>query len=84
MKQSPLFPLVHQQVIELLNGYVLFPEITDRIEEYIVPPALGDDAGIIGAFMLAKQALKTAKIRKRQYPKCEGAADLPFLNLLLI
>lgn len=61
MKQAQLFPLVHQKVKELLNGYIPIPEITDRIEEYIVPPALGDDAGIVGAFMLAKQAKKTVK-----------------------
>ncbi|HEY4552393.1 MAG TPA: ROK family protein [Bacillaceae bacterium] len=56
MKQEHLFPLVREQVQKLLNGYVSFPEITERIEEYIVPPGLGDDAGIIGALKLARQA----------------------------
>lgn len=57
MKQAQIFSLVHEQVQELLNGYVSLPEITENIDEYIVPPALGDDAGITGALMLAKQAL---------------------------
>ncbi|MBS4223215.1 ROK family protein [Lederbergia citrea] len=61
MKQAQLFPLVHQQVKELLNGYVPLPQVTERIEDYIVAPGLGDDAGITGALMLAKQALEAAK-----------------------
>ncbi|MFK4998129.1 ROK family protein [Bacillus sp. N9] len=55
MKQSQLFPLIHAQVKILLNGYASLSEITERIDEYIVPPKLGDDAGTIGALMLAKQ-----------------------------
>jgi fructokinase len=59
MKQSKIFSLIHKQVQELLNGYVAVPQITEQIDKYIVPPALGDDAGITGALMLAKQALET-------------------------
>ncbi|MCR2823002.1 ROK family protein [Lederbergia panacisoli] len=58
MKQAQIFPLVRKQVQELLNGYVPLPQITEQIDEYIVPPALGDDAGITGALMLAKQILE--------------------------
>ena len=59
MKQSQIFSLIHEQVQKLLNGYVAVPQIIDRIDDYIVPPALGDDAGITGALMLARQALKS-------------------------
>lgn len=59
MKQAQIFPLVRKQVQELLNGYVPLPQITEHIDEYIVPPALGDDAGITGALMLARHALET-------------------------
>ncbi|MEK3888091.1 ROK family protein [Bacillus sp. FSL K6-3431] len=59
MKQAQIFSLVQQQVQKLLNGYVAVPQITESIDEYIVPPALGDDAGITGALMLAKQASET-------------------------
>lgn len=58
MKQAQIFSLVRQQIQELLNGYVAVPQITEHIDEYIVSPGLGDDAGIIGALMLAKQALE--------------------------
>ncbi|MBS4195526.1 ROK family protein [Lederbergia citri] len=61
MKQAQIFPLVRKQVQELLNGYVPLPQITEHIEVYIVPPSLGDDAGITGALMLAKRALETRK-----------------------
>jgi fructokinase len=53
MRQMSLFPLVRRQTLELLNGYIQASEITRRIDEYIVPPALGDDAGVLGAIALA-------------------------------
>lgn len=57
MKQKQMFPLISQKVQELLNGYVPVPEIVEQIDSYIVPPKLGDNAGIVGALMLAKRAL---------------------------
>jgi fructokinase len=57
MKQTQLLPMIRNNVQELLNGYVGFPQLSDRIDEYIVSPGLGDQAGIIGSLMLAKQAL---------------------------
>ncbi|KRG15015.1 ROK family protein [Lederbergia galactosidilytica] len=58
MKQKQLFPLIQGKVQELLNGYVAVPQILGNIDQYIVPPGLGDDAGITGALMLAKRALE--------------------------
>lgn len=40
-----------------LNGYIDSPAITHNIDTYIVPPGLGDNAGVTGAFALAEQAL---------------------------
>lgn len=57
MKQSRLLPLVHDKVQQLLNGYVALPELSGQIGNYIVTPGLGDQAGIVGALMLAKQAV---------------------------
>ena len=57
MEQKRLFPMVRQQVQDNLNGYLGVPQITDRIEDYIMPPKLGGKAGILGAFALAQQAL---------------------------
>ena len=57
MSQPHLFPLVRAKTVELLNGYVQSPQILQNITEYIVPPALGAQAGVLGAFALAKAAL---------------------------
>lgn len=54
MKQKQLFPLVRKHVAALLNGYISLPEL----EAYIVPPGLGDRAGITGALMLAKNEVE--------------------------
>lgn len=56
MQQPALFPMIHRRVPELLNGYVQSPAILACIEEYIVPPALGGRAGVMGAIALAMQA----------------------------
>ncbi len=56
MSHPGLFPRIRAEVQTLLNGYIRSPEITERIEEYIVPPALGGRAGVLGAIALAQQA----------------------------
>lgn len=60
MHQKQLFPLIRQKVCRMLNGYISCDPILQGIEEYIVPPALGDDAGIKGALMLGKLMLAPA------------------------
>jgi fructokinase len=57
MKQKQLFPLIHKHVSEMLNGYIQSEEILSEIDSYIVPPGLGENAGLSGAFALAKTAL---------------------------
>jgi fructokinase len=58
MQQPLLWPLIHREVQVLLNGYVQAPEIAEHIDEYIVPAALGGLSGVLGAFVLAGQALE--------------------------
>lgn len=53
MHQTQLLDKVRQQVVSLLGGYIDNPAITHGIDTYIVPPALGDFAGLKGAFTLA-------------------------------
>lgn len=48
--QQSLLPQVHQAFAELMNGYVKTPPL----ENYIVQPKLGNDAGTIGCLALAK------------------------------
>ena len=52
MKQSQLFPKIRENVVKLLNGYVQTKEILEKIDEYIVYPKLGDNAGLLGALAL--------------------------------
>lgn len=56
MKQKQVFPYVYKYVRKLLNGYVSFPEISSKIDNYIVSPKLGDNAGILGSLLLARRA----------------------------
>lgn len=56
MQQSHLFPLIHTQVKQLLGNYLNLPILGDRLHEYIVPPMLGNQAGILGSIALAQQA----------------------------
>jgi fructokinase len=60
MEQMQLFPLIHQEVPGLLNGYVQAPAILDGIAGYIVPPGLGNRAGVLGAIALAERAAAAA------------------------
>jgi fructokinase len=57
MEQVQLFDLLQEKVPAALNGYIEAPEITDRCEEFIVPPKLGNRAGVLGAIALAETGL---------------------------
>lgn len=58
MHQEQLFSRVREQVKELLGGYVHHEMVEARMEEYIVPPALGENPGILGAVKLGLLALE--------------------------
>jgi len=57
MSQAFLFPMIRSKVLDMLNGYVQSPIILNEINEYIVPPALGSRAGVLGAIALAERLL---------------------------
>lgn len=48
-----LHAAVRAEVVRLLNGYISSPAILEGIDAYIVPPALGSRAGVLGAIALA-------------------------------
>lgn len=60
MKQVHLFPRIHQEVGKLSSRFLTLP----WMKSYIVPPLLGDDSGIMGALMMAKQILYGEKCKK--------------------
>ncbi len=55
MNQKKVFSFIYKYLQEFLKDYVALPELS----EYIVSPALGDNAGIVGSLLLAKDALRT-------------------------
>ena len=54
MSSRRLFPLIRQQALELLGNYVRAPQLLNGIDDYIVPPWLGEHAGVLGALALAQ------------------------------
>lgn len=60
MNQEQLFPLIRHRVLKSLNGYVEHAAILEQIEQYIVPPGLGGQAGVLGALALAEAAYQAA------------------------
>ncbi len=52
MQQTHLFPAIRSRVQSHLNGYVKAKELIDQIDQYIVPPGLGNRAGVLGAMAL--------------------------------
>ncbi len=57
MHQEQLFPLVRKKFFDLVNGYIVTDEM-NNLDEYIVPPSLNDDQGIMGAIKLAMDAME--------------------------
>ena len=57
MQRESLFGMVRARVQALLNGYVQSPAILAHIDQMIVPPALFPISGLVGSYLLGKQAL---------------------------
>lgn len=57
MHQTQLFDMVRSRVKEMLNGYIHHSDILEHTDEYIVPPALGENPGILGAVYLGIQSI---------------------------
>ncbi len=56
MQQPHLFASVREDFARLLNGYVQHRQVREGLEEYIQPPQLGSQAGVLGALVLAETA----------------------------
>ena len=59
MHQASLFPMVRERVKDQMHGYVHAPILDGDLSDYIVPPALGDDAGLAGACRMGYDWLKS-------------------------
>jgi fructokinase len=51
-----LLDALRARTVELLNGYIDVPAITEHTDRYVVRPELGDHAGLLGAIALAAEA----------------------------
>ena len=58
--RESLLPMIRRNVQNILNGYVQSPAITKDIDQYIVPPRLGNRSGMLGAIALAQEAFASA------------------------
>lgn len=59
MGQPHMLPRIRQHLAESLGGYANTARITDNIDEFIMLPALGNNAGPLGAVRLALDAYQT-------------------------
>ena len=57
MHVEKLLSMIRKETLKNLNGYIKKDEILNDIDNYIVLPELGDDAGLIGAIELGKREL---------------------------
>jgi len=58
MQQFHLFQKIRQKTKDYLNGYIPADIILENIDEYIVPPKLGNKAGMLGAIAMAQSINK--------------------------
>ncbi len=65
MEQAHLLPMIRGRVAALLAGYVRAPAILERIDDFIVAPALGHRAGILGGVALGQSILTAAERPRR-------------------
>jgi fructokinase len=55
MRKEFLYEKVRSRLYGILNKYLNHPLLTSQLDKYIVPPALGDRAGVLGAIALAME-----------------------------
>lgn len=58
MQRAHLFPMVREETVRLLSGYIAHDKILHHIDEFITPPGLGINSGVAGALLLAASALE--------------------------
>jgi len=57
MERSFLLDMIRKETVRLLGGYIQVPEITARIDSYIVLPELYPISGLIGAWLLGRDSV---------------------------
>jgi fructokinase len=65
MQQEFLFPMIRKKVLDSLAGYIQSPSLLEHIDAYIVPPGLGDRAGVMGAIAMIKKKVENSVKKKK-------------------
>ena len=55
MERPHLLDVVTSRLRECVGGYLETPLLAERIDAFLVAPALGDRAGVLGAIALAQR-----------------------------
>ena len=56
MGQRFLLPMIRERTVALLGGYLSSSVVDRGLEDYIVAPGLGENSGVMGAYLLAREA----------------------------
>jgi fructokinase len=54
MRRTFLLPRIRSLVLKALAGYVEHDSLLDHVDDFIVPPGLGEQAGVMGALAMAR------------------------------
>lgn len=73
--EEAFFHRLRAEVRAALAGYIAAPELGEGIGDYIVPPGLGDDAGVCGAVALAMDALRAPTTTASSTPPARKPAS---------
>ncbi len=52
--------MIRKEFRDLMNNYIRRREVMEDVDDYIQPPGLGSRSGILGALVLAQDALSSA------------------------
>jgi fructokinase len=58
MQQPGLHERIREELSIILNRYIRVPQVLEHMDQYIVPPGLGNRAGVLGSLALAQQAVQ--------------------------
>ena len=66
MQKKFLLPMIREKTVRSLKGYVSHPAVEAGLTDYITEPGLDTASGIMGAWLLARQAEKLAQPNHRE------------------
>lgn len=56
MHKEFLLPMIREKTLALLGGYISSPVVDAGLRDYIAAPGLGENSGVMGAWLLAREA----------------------------